>query len=103
LGQNGAELRGEDWADVEAKTLAMWICGHDPQGRPDPARPSHLLLLNGGQQSARFELPATLRGTLRVLLDTAATELAGERLQRASVEVAAHALCLIEHEANAHA
>ncbi|MFI5306721.1 MAG: glycogen debranching protein GlgX [Polyangiales bacterium] len=103
LGQNGAELRGEDWADAEAKTLAMWICGHDPQGRPDPARPSHLLLLNGGEHSARFQLPATLRGTLRVLLDTGATEHAGERLQRASVEVAAHALCLIEHEANAHA
>jgi glycogen operon protein len=93
LRPEGGELAEHDWADPDARGLAMWTCGHDAAGRPDPALPSALLLLNGGDGALQFRLPQ-VPGGFRIALDSADAARAGT-LARDEIAVAAHGVCLL--------
>jgi glycogen operon protein len=94
LRPDGGELDEHDWSDPDARTLGMLICGHDSAGRPDPALPCALLLLNGGDGALEFRLPRTAGG-FRVALDSASPTHDGSVVVD-SYPVAAHGVCLLQ-------
>jgi glycogen operon protein len=101
LRAEGGELRDDDWNDPERRALAMWVCGHDADGRPNASLPSALLLLNGGDQPVSFRLPdAGAARSWRVLLESAASTCAPSRaggsVTGASFVAPAHAVCLLQ-------
>jgi glycogen operon protein len=94
LRPEGGELAEHDWTDPDARGLAMWTCGHDAQGRPDPALPSALLLLNGGDSALEFRLPQAAGGW-QVALDGSDVAHHGD-VASGALAVAAHGVCLLQ-------
>jgi glycogen operon protein len=95
LRPEGGELSEQDWRDPERRALGMLTCGHDQAGRPDPALPRVLLLLNGGDSAVRFALPDGDAGRFRVLVDSGDETREGRPAEH-PLPLDAHAVCLLQ-------
>jgi glycogen operon protein len=102
LAPDGAPMRPEDWNDPGRRALALHLEASaaeaaDEAGRPQPAR-SALVLMNADAHVHRFALPEPGAGFVwREVLNSAA-EAAAPRVRSGHLNVAPHALVLLERE-----
>jgi isoamylase len=76
LKADGEEMSDEDWESGHTSSLATFLNGdaigqRDRRGQPI-VDDSYLLVLNGGDETLEWKLPARLHGGWKLLIDTAA-------------------------------
>jgi len=91
LAPDGRALGELDWRDPTRRALAMWVCGHDATGAPDPSQPAFGLLLNAGAQPLAFHLPEP--GCVQ--LDSAAPAEPPSQQAVVRLIVQSHAACVV--------